>query len=229
MSKKSVNRGNMSNGKLGAVLWDMDGVIADTGIYHCRAWQEVFGKRGVVFTEENFMHHFGQRNDTIIRSAMSNEISQEDLDLIAGEKEANYRKRISQNVKPLPGAVELIESLGRNGIKAAVASSAPMENIELILQGLGIKDSFQAIVYGREVTEGKPSPKVFLLAAEKLAAEPEICLVIEDAIAGVAAAKSAGMKCLAVTNSHPRDSLKQADLIVDSLEAVSIEILSGLF
>jgi len=219
----------MSNGKLGAVLWDMDGVIADTGIYHCQAWQDVFGKRGVVFTEDDFMHHFGQRNDTIIRSAMGNEISQEDLDVIADEKESNYRERVSRNIKPLPGAVELIESLGRNGIKTAIASSAPMENIMLILKGLGIQDLFQAIVYGREVTEGKPSPKVFLLAAQKLAAEPETCLVIEDAIAGVAAAKSGGMKCLAVTNSHPRDSLKQADLIVDSLESVSIEMLSGLF
>jgi beta-phosphoglucomutase family hydrolase len=219
----------MSEGRLEATLWDLDGVIADTGTYHCRAWQYVFRKRGVSFTEEDFRRHFGQRNDTIIRSAIGDSISQEELDAIAREKEANYRRRVARNIKPLPGAEELIRSLRQHGIKLAIASSAPLENIRLIIRGLGIEDCFQAIVYGREVTEGKPSPQVFLLAASKLGTEPRDCLVIEDAVAGVAAAKRAGMKCLAVTNSHSRNSLKEADFIVDTLEAVSVDTLSGLF
>ena len=111
----------------------------------------------------------------------------------------------------------------------AIASSAPMENIELIIRGLGINNYFQAIVWGREVTEGKPSPQGFLLAAQKLGVEPKDCIVFEDAIAGVAAAKSAGMKCLAVTTTHPEMKLKKADLIVDTLEAVDVAGLEGLF
>ena len=111
----------------------------------------------------------------------------------------------------------------------AIASSAPMENIQLIIRGLGIDDCFQAIVWGREVAEGKPSPEVFMLAARKLGVEPRDCVVIEDAVAGVAAAKSAAMKCLAVTNSHSRNSLQEADLIVDTLEAISVRHLAGLF
>ena len=218
----------MADGKLKAILWDLDGVIADTGTYHCQAWQEVFGKRGVSFTEEDFMRHFGQRNDTIIRDTISDNISQEELDIIASEKEANYRRRVAGNIKPLPGAIELIYSLREHGIKMAIASSAPMENIQIIIRGLGIEDCFQAIVYGREVTEGKPSPQVFLLAASKLGAKPENCVVMEDAVAGVVAAKKAGMKCVAVTNSHPGNSLKEADLIVDTLEKVSFDMLSGL-
>ncbi len=219
----------MTEGQLEAVLWDLDGVIADTGTYHCRAWQYTFGKRGVSFTEEFFMRHFGQRNDTIIRDTVGTDISQEELDIIADEKEATYRRLVAENIKSLPGAIELIESLNKQGIKSAIASSAPPENIRVIIGGLGIEDYFQAIAYGQEVTEGKPSPQIFLLAAEKLETEPGNCVVIEDAIAGIAGARQAGMKCVAVTNSHSRNSLKEADLVVDTLETVNISNLAGLF
>jgi beta-phosphoglucomutase family hydrolase len=219
----------MSEGKLEAVLWDLDGVIADTGSYHYQAWQDVFQKRGVDFTEKDFMRHFGQRHDTIIRSALGANISPEEFDAITREKQASYRRRVTGNIKPLPGAVALIRSLKRHGLKMAIASSAPPENIEIIIRGLGIEDYFQAIARGTEVAEGKPSPQVFLLAAKKLNTEPGNCLVIEDAVAGVTAARQAGMKCVAVTNSHPRKSLKEADLIVDTLEAVSLSDLTRLF
>jgi beta-phosphoglucomutase family hydrolase len=219
----------MSEVKLEAVLWDLDGVIADTGSYHCRAWQEIFGRRRVKFTEEDFMRDFGQRNDTIIRHAMGDNISPQELDIIASEKEATYRRLVADNIRALPGAIELIKSLREHGIKSAIASSAPLENIKLIIRKLDIEECFQAIVWGREVAEGKPSPQVFLLAAQKLGSKPGNCVVIEDAVAGVTAAKRAGMKCVAVTNSHPADSLKEADLIVDTLEAVHIRDLARLF
>lgn len=219
----------MVEGQLEAVLWDLDGVIADTGTYHCWAWQHVFRKRGVDFTEEHFMSHFGQRNDTIIRDTVGNEISQEELEIIAGEKEATYRRMVADNIESLPGAVELIESLWEQGIKSAIASSAPPENIQIIIRGLGIERCFRAIAWGKEVTEGKPSPQIFLLAAKKLVTHPGNCVVIEDSIAGVAGARRAGMKCIAVANSHSRSSLKEADLVVDTLETVSISDLVGLF
>lgn len=219
----------MYESKLEAVLWDLDGVIADTGSYHYQAWQDVFKKRGIEYTEEAFMNHFGQRHDTIILSNLGENISPEEFDTVTNEKQESYRRRVANNIKPLPGAIELIQSLQKNGIKSAIASSAPPENIDIIIRGLGIEDYFQAIAWGTEVAEGKPSPLVFLRAAEKLGIEPENCAVIEDAVAGVAAAKSAGMKCVAVTNSHPRNRLKKADLIVDTLEAVSVNDLSRLF
>ena len=206
----------------------MDGVIADTAPYHLKAWQEVFRKRGVKFTEEDFRRQFGQRNDTIIRTTLGEGISQSEIDVIAGEKEANYRHRVKQNIRPLPGAVKLIKLLKEHGFSVALASSAPIENIQLVMQGLGIEDSFQAIVPGREAKEGKPSPQGFLLAAQKLGVEPENCIVLEDAPAGITAAKRAGMHCLAVTNTHPRFSLMEADFIVDTLEAVSANDLERL-
>lgn len=219
----------MPESRLEAVIWDMDGVIADTAQYHFRAWQDAFRRRGVNFTEEDFRRNFGQRNDTIIHNTLGQNLPPDEVDKIADEKEANYRRRVASNARALPGAIELMQALRRRGIKMAIASSAPMGNIRLVAGSLGILDCFQAIVWGREVTEGKPSPQGFLLAAKKLGVEPRNCVVIEDAIAGVAAAKRAGMKCVAVTNTHPVQSLKEADQVVDSLEKVNVGILEGLF
>jgi beta-phosphoglucomutase family hydrolase len=212
-----------------AVIWDMDGVIVDTGPYHYRSWQYTFQKRGVNFTEEDFRHIFGQRNDTIIRNFLGRDLTQKELDIIAKEKEDYFRESVKQNLKPFPGVIDLLKVLQENGIASAIASSAPMENIRLILSGLGIEGYFQAIVFGREVDEGKPSPKGFLLAAQKLGAEPQNCIVIEDAVAGVTAAKKAEMQCIAVTNTHPIASLFEADLVVDSLEKVNIQEIERMF
>jgi len=211
-----------------AVIWDMDGVIADTAPYHFSAWQEVFQKREVNYTEEDFRHSFGLRNDTIIRNILGEQTAQGEIEAIAREKEETFRSMIGQKIKPLPGAVELIKSLRENRFKMAIASSTPMENIQLITGGLGIDNYFQSIVTGQDVTEGKPSPQGFLLAAQRLGVEPRNCIVIEDAVAGVTAAKRAGMHCLAITNTHPRQSLKEADLIIDTLKAVSINDIEGL-
>ncbi len=207
----------------------MDGVIADTALYHLKAWQEVFRGRGVNFTEEDFRHTFGQRNDNIIKSTLGEEISQHEIDAIANEKEESFRHRIKQKIKPSPGVMELMTSLKERGFQMALASSAPIENIQLVIKTLGINDCFQAIICDRDVIEGKPSPQVFLLAAERLGVEPRDCIVIEDAVAGVTAAKRAGMYCLAVTGTHPRHNLAEADLVVDTLEAVSAKDVEGLF
>ena len=219
----------MAESRLEAVIWDMDGVIADTALYHFKAWQDVFRKRGVSYTEEDFKRNFGRRNDAIIPDIMGGNLSSSEVDAIAIEKEENYRQRVAQNIKSLPGAVELISALRERGVKMAIASSSPVENIQLILGGLGIDSYFQVIVWGRQVSEGKPSPQGFLLAAKKLDVAPENCVVIEDAIDGVAGAKRAVMKCLAVTNNHPEQSLVAADLVVDTLETVTVDDLAGLF
>jgi len=211
-----------------AVIWDMDGVIADTAPYHLKAWQEVFSKRGVRFSEEDFRESFGLRNDTIIRNVLGEAVSQDEINAVASGKEENFRRRISKDLKPLPGVIKLVKSLTEGGFRMALASSAPVENIQLLTEGLGIDKFFQCIIAEKDVTEGKPSPQGFLLAAQKLGVNPRNCIVIEDAVAGVAAAKRAGMHCLAVTNTHPKASLTEADLIVDSLGAVTVNDLEGL-
>jgi len=212
-----------------AVIWDMDGVIVDTARYHLKAWQEVFRKRGVNFTEADFRRTFGQRNDTIIKTVLGREVSQEEMNAIAKEKEESFRRSIEQKLKPLPGVIELMTSVKERGFQMALASSAPIENIQLVSQTLGISDCFESIISDKDVTEGKPNPQVFLLAAERLGVGPRDCIVIEDAVAGVTAAKRAGMYCLAVTSTHPRQSLMAADLVVDTLEAISADDIERLF
>jgi beta-phosphoglucomutase family hydrolase len=218
----------MPRDKIRAVIWDMDGVIVDTAPYHLKAWQEALSRRGVKFTEADFRHSFGQRNDTIIRSAMGEDTSRELIEAISQEKEESFRQRIGQHIQPLPGVIALIKSLQEHGFKMALASSAPIANIELLTRSLGIDSCFQTIISDQDVTKGKPDPQGFELAARKLGVEPTNCIVIEDAVAGVTAAKRAGMHCLAVTNTHPATSLAAADLIVDTLEAVSVHDLEEL-
>jgi beta-phosphoglucomutase family hydrolase len=210
-----------------AVIWDMDGVMADTAAYHFAAWKESFDRRGIDFTEEDFRHSFGQRNDTIIHDIVSN-MPDAEMEELSLEKEADYRRRIAGDIKPLPGVSGLLEALTRSGFRQAIASSAPLENVRQILASLGLGDHLQATISAQDVTEGKPSPQVFLLAARRLGVDPSACVVIEDAVAGVAAARNAGMRCVAVTNTHSRESLGEADLVVDSLEEVTAEDLAAL-
>ena len=218
----------MARDKPKAVIWDMDGVIVDTAIFHMKSWQGVFQRRGVNFSEEDFKRHFGQRNDIIIRDALGPDVPQSEMEAISREKEEDFRNMIRKDIKALPGAIKLIELLVKDKYKLAVVSSAPRKNMQLFLTGLNIDSYFSAVVCDEDVTEGKPSPQGFLLAAQKLEVEPKNCIVIEDAIAGVAAAKRAGMHCLAVTNTHPRTSLMEADLIVDTVETVSVPDLERL-
>jgi beta-phosphoglucomutase family hydrolase len=211
-----------------AVIWDMDGVIADTAPYHFKAWQGVFRKAGVNFTEEHFRRNFGQRNDTIIKKNLGDDLPAKEIAQIAQEKEQGFRQNARGKVKPHRGVIKLVKSLQEHGFAQAIGSSAPIENIELVIQELDIATYFQAIVFGQEVKEGKPSPMGFVLAAKKLNVPPQNCIVIEDSVAGVTAAKSAGMYCLAVTNTNHRTSLNQADLVVDSLEEVAVSDLESL-
>ena len=228
----SMRKGNLkTTGTVDfAIIWDMDGVIVDTGEYHFRSWHYVFEKQGINFTTLDFQRRFGQRNDAIIRSVMNNKVTEKQIDenKIAMDKEIYFRRIVKDNIKAQPGAVELIKSLAKSGVKMAVASSGPPENIELMVSSLGIKDCFGDLVPGREVTESKPSPLLFLRAAEKLGAKPEKCVVVEDAIAGVEAARRGGMRCIAVTTTNHRENLNKADIIVDSLEELSIHSFEKL-
>lgn len=204
------------------VLWDLDGVIADSSTYHFAAWQDTFAKIGIDFPWENFVKLFGTRNDFIIRHVMRDKAHEENIKTIVKEKETNFRKRIMGNVKPLPGAIKLLEIIKKGNFKMGLVTSAPKENIDLLLGELGIGEYFNCIVSGREVTESKPSPQIFLLASEKCGTEPNDCIVIEDSPLGVKAAKDAGMRCLAVTNTHPKEELAESDRIVDSLEEIDL-------
>ena len=205
-----------------AILWDMDGVIADTGPIHFAAWEETFARSGIRFTEEDFSRLFGARNDFIVRSMIDDNLSAEDVTSIACDKDEVFRRRAAGNIKPLPGAVSLLESIRKGNFRLGLVSSAPVENIELVLGELGLEGVFDCIVCGRDVSESKPSPQICLTAAERLGLKPGDCLVIEDSPLGVKAARAAGMRCLAVASTRPPQELEEADRVVDSLENLDL-------
>jgi beta-phosphoglucomutase family hydrolase len=215
--------------RLEAVIWDMDGVIADTAPFHFQAWQEAFRKRNIPYSREVFQRNFGKRNDIIVRSIVGEDYPENEIEAILEEKEGLFRAKAVGSIKPIPGALELLDELKEYGVKVALATSSPIENGQFVTRQLGVEDKFDVTVWGREVTEGKPSPQIFMLAAARLNIDPANCVVIEDAVAGVAAAKRADMRCLAVANSHPGEKLIEADRVVDTLEYVSVADLAAIF
>ena len=204
------------------ILWDMDGVIVDSNSFHFAAWQETFAKRGIKFTKEDLTNLFGSRNDFIVGSIMGKELPEEDVKIILQEKEELFRRKAIGKIQPFPGVVKLLNAIKKGNFKLGLASSAPKENINLILSELNLEGIFDCVVFGREVSESKPSPQIYLLAAKKLEVTPNDCVVIEDSPLGIKAAKTAGMKCLAITNTHPQQKLEEADKVVDSLERVDL-------
>ena len=211
-----------------AVLWDLDGVVVDTGEFHYLAWTEVLAEAGLPFSRQFFQATFGMNNAGILTTLLGHEPPADQLTFISERKEARFRQIIHGQARPLPGVLEALHWFKRHGFKQAIASSAPPANIDFLIDELGLRDQFEALVSGYDLP-GKPAPDVFLLAARRLSANPIDCLVIEDAVAGVAAAKSAGMTCLAVTNTNPAEKLHKADRVVDALTVVSAALINDLF
>jgi beta-phosphoglucomutase family hydrolase len=207
------------------VLWDLDGTLVDSTELHWIAWRDAMAAEGVPITREMFEATFGWKNDPILRRWLGNGADEARKARIAGEKERAYRVALkAQGLKPLPGAREWVERLHAGGWKQAIASSAPLENIEAVLAVLDLGHDFDAIVSAEDVTTGKPDPQVFLLAAQKLGVEPSRAIVVEDAEAGVEGARRAGMKSIGVNAKVRLD----ADLYVTSLEEVPLEAWASL-
>lgn len=200
-----------------AVLWDMDGVLVDTGDFHFSAWKQTFEELGVAFDKEDFRATFGMNNAGILEWVYGTKPEPEEVSRVSEKKEALFRELIKGKAELLPGVPDWLQQFQAWGIKQAITSSAPPKNIEVLVAELKIGNYFDAIVSGFDLP-GKPNPDVFLKAANAIQVPPENCIVIEDAIAGVEGAKRAGMKCIAVTTTNPASKLARADYIVDRLE-----------
>jgi beta-phosphoglucomutase family hydrolase len=210
-----------------AVLWDLDGVLVDTAPFHLQAWQELFQSLGKGFAEADFRRTFGLRNDAILGDILG-DLRPAEIERLAQKKEELYRQKIEGKVTAIPGAVELLQRLQQRGRKSAIVSSTTRENVRVVLGSLGLEGAFEAVVAEEDASKGKPDPQGFLVAAEKLGVAASECMVIEDAPGGVEAAKRAGMRCIGVTTSRPREGLAAADLVVDSLEEAAVYAFLGV-
>jgi len=212
---------------IGAVLWDMDGVLVDTATFHYQAWRALFVGLGKDLSEEEFRSTFGLRNDDILRSILG-EMPAERLRELGRRKEELFREAIRDRVQPLPGAVSLVRRLREAGAKTAVVSSAPRLNVETLLDALGLADAFDTLVAEEDAERGKPDPQGYLVAAERLGIAPEECVVIEDAPGGVEAAKRADMRCIGLSAGRETGALAQADLVVAGLEDDAVYFFLGV-
>jgi HAD superfamily hydrolase (TIGR01509 family) len=167
-------------------------------------------RRGTPITYETFLSCFGRVNDDCIRVMFGDGVPREESLAIADAKEAAFRSIIAAAVPLAPGLKALLDMLAGRGVLLAVGSSAPPENVALVLDNGGIRQWFRAIVDGSMVTRGKPAPDVFLAAARALGVTPADCAVIEDAPAGIQAAVAAGMLAIGVTTTHSAEQLKTA-------------------
>ena len=197
-----------------AVLWDLDGTLVDSAEFHWLSWRDTMAAEGVGLTYQQFLDSFGQKNDRILPGWLGPGADTDRIRRVGDAKEAEYRRLASvHGLTALPGASSWVRRLHSQGWQQAIASSAPGENVGVMLRALELGGMFEAIVSAEHVTKGKPDPQVFVVAAERLGVSRDRCIVVEDAEVGLQAARSAGMRCIGVNRAVVLD----ADVAVSSL------------
>jgi beta-phosphoglucomutase len=203
------------------VIFDLDGVLVDSYQMHYECWRSIAEEYSRRVTQKKFDSLFGRRGRDIVRQIWGSDLSDEQVTSIHKRKQALYRESLQAHFPAMDGAPELIDALVGAGFVLAIGSSAPRENIEMSLKGLGRENSFKAMVSGSEVTRGKPDPQVFQVAAQRLGVKPSHCAVIEDAPAGIAAAVAGGMTAIALSGTASAERLTEAHLVVTSLRQLT--------
>lgn len=185
-----------------AFIFDMDGTIVHNMPTHTQAWQDVLAEAGVQIDPDEF-HRLttGKKTPEIVRQMLGSQISDAEVAYWGERKELLYRERFACCREPLPGLVDLLERANALGIPMAVATAAPPGNITFILDGLDLRRYFKTVVGASDVQRGKPDPEMFLRAAENLGYPPAACLVFEDALGGIEAARRAGMQAILISTT----------------------------
>jgi len=204
----------------------MDGTLVDSAEYHWQAWRDTMAREGHPITHEQFLASFGQRNDSILHAWLGAKATPEAIQRIGDAKESIYREQVRDNgIEPLPGVAQWIHRLHEQGWRQAIASAAPRKNVETILEAIHSADCFEVIVSADDVHRGKPDPEVFVVAAKKLGVPTTHCIVVEDALHGIEAARAAQMKSIGIS----RDGKPlPADLVVKSLEQLDSNAFENL-
>lgn len=188
-------------------IFDMDGVIVDNHTWHFESWVE-FGKRhGLNITREEFSKHFGSTNHLVLSSLFDNKLTEEEISTLGEEKEAIYRELYKPFIKPVDGLKDFLRYASDQGIRMALATSAPFENAKFTLEATGLQNYFSVITDSSMVTIGKPDPQVYLITAERLGVQPSDCIVFEDSVPGILSAQKAGMHVIGVATTHKSDEL----------------------
>ncbi|MCW8309889.1 HAD family phosphatase [Sphingobacterium sp. InxBP1] len=202
----------------------MDGVISHTNPFHAEAFRAFFKNHNIEqATEEEFEQHmYGKHNSYIMQHFFKRPISPEELRTLEFEKEQLFRVIYKDHVAPIKGLIEFLGQLKDSGFKLAVATSAPKENMDLILDELNIRSLFSSTLSSEDVKLHKPHPEVYLKSAENLGIPIKQCIVFEDSFSGITAAQNAGMKVVAVLSTHKRDELPPSDIYIQNYTEITV-------
>ena len=224
---------------LKAIIFDFNGVILDDEPLHFAAMRDTVADFGIHLTREAYWNKYLPLDDTECLESICRDYSfrlnAEEREIALARKSLNYQQLIQGGFPLFPGAPQFIRAAAEL-YPLALASGAQREEIETTLELTGLRRYFLIVVAAEDFLRGKPHPESFLLALERLNAAvnappilPKECLVIEDSVGGVSGARAAGMACMAVTNSYPREALTAANKIVASLDEVQPDSLQALF
>lgn len=209
-------------------IFDLDGTLIDTYEAHRAAWATACAAHGIDLTAEMFSWSFGRTNPSIIRRFWSDhgrdDPTDEEIDAVAERKESDFRSRLIRESPVMPGVPELFAALRADGFRIAIGTSAPRGNLELAVEILGIETLVDASVCGGEVTHGKPDPEVFVLAARRMGVPAARCVVMEDAGAGIDAARAGGMAAIGIVSTgRTHRELDHADLVVERFDSLRVD------
>jgi beta-phosphoglucomutase family hydrolase len=199
-----------------AFIFDMDGTLVDNMRFHTEAWGKLLRENGVEMNAHDFLVKTAGKTNREILPDVFGAISDERIAELAARKEALYRESFLPARKTIAGALEFLEAAKNLGVKMAVATAAPQENVEFILDGLNLRKYFDAITTADDVTRGKPDPEIFLKSAEKLGVEPRACLVFEDALGGFEAARRAAMKSIGIATVNSIEEILRLDSVTEA-------------
>jgi beta-phosphoglucomutase family hydrolase len=203
-----------------AVLWDMDGVLVNSGPLHRQAWRAFLAARGLDLGDRVFELGFGRPNTEVLPAFFGDALGADQIAQLSEDKERAYRDLVrEQGIDPVPGVMQWLERFAEAGIMQGVATSGCRANAELIIGRLNAARYLQTVITAEDAHRGKPHPDLFLLAAKRLDVPPDRCLVIEDSLHGIRAARAAGMRCLALSTTHPASALSGCAMVLPDMAA----------
>ena len=221
-----MNNRELESRMIKAVVFDMDGVIAETENMHIEAEKQTMLKYGIKISEDELHLYTGTTAKVMFTDLIKKYKLKTTFEQIFSEKEKILDNMLEEGVKPTKGVINLLLQLKKRKIKLAVASSSHRKMIEQVLKKVRIIDLFDSIIGAEDIDRSKPDPQIFLMSAKRLKVRPEECWVVEDSKFGVEAAKRAEMKCLGYVNpSSGRQDLSKADLIIDDFRKIDVDRL----
>jgi len=214
-------------------IFDMDGVVIDSNPFHKIAWEKFLSGQGIPFDDQLFDNVLsGRTGPTSLHLIFGDDLSQEKLDLYLEEVDSNYQNilRESDDVRPIAGVHAFLDQITGNGIRLALATSAPVLNIELGLEKLKLENTFEHIVGKVDVSHGKPHPEVYLTTLKLLGMSAENCVVFEDSKAGIQSARSAGIKVVGISSAHSKEELMDegVSMVVNDFTELGLEQVISL-